>query len=325
MKVFCYLPDFDTAVPDYILKCKVEGISFPIPASSLFGIGGKYNPVTNLKNIIKSIGKANKKCTPAVVFGNSCGNAIWDNFESIQFTRKHHQDPANDDLRIEVPVPYYNVLENNTPVYPYYNKVRDTMMYLAIELRKDAECWNAIENFKITGINETTPELRITAADWTDTNDLSKAYELGADKWIKAGYEYEKVYKVCTDLISLFSSLFYDKKVVQAYVPGRNGFPCIGKNNQYCLPGLRPKLTEEIVLFGNRFANFHSQHTSFDIFANTPSYSHFAQLERLKFGQTKPGCTLSEFESLIKKAEEKGFENLEIFPSCITNYPSLFK
>jgi hypothetical protein len=324
MKIFCYLPDFDNTVPSYVLNSKVDGISFPIPASSLFGVGGNFNPVTNLKNIIKQIGKAGKKCTPAVVFGNSCGNAIWDNFQSIQFTRKHHQDAGNDSLPIEAPVPYYNVLESGVTTYPYYNKVRDTMMYLAIELRKDAECWDAIENFKIGGVNETTPELRMTAADWTDTNDLSKAYEYGAHKWLYAGYEHEKVLKVCTDLISLFSSLFYDKKVVQAYIPGRNGFPTIGKNNQYCLPGLRPKLTEEIIQFGNIFANFTSQHTAYDFFANVPAYSKFIQLERLKFGQSKPGCTLSEFESLIKKAEEKGFVNLEIFPQSLIHYKSLF-
>lgn len=316
MKIFCYLPDFNQTVPPYVLSSRIDGISFPIPASSLFGISGSYNSITNLKTVIKQIGAANKKVTIAVVFGNSCGNEIFKNFPTLKFVRHHHQDASNQPLPIEVPVPYST---------GYYEKVRDLIKYLSEELRKDNECWEAIENIKITGVNETTPELRMTAADFTDTNDLSEACQNGAIKWLNAGYEYDKVYKVCTDFIKLFSSVFYDKKVVQAFVPGKNGFPTISKFNLLCDPSARSKLTEEILSYGNVFSNFTSQHTAFDFNAKVPVYSKFVQLERLKYGNVTPDGDAATFKSLLGKAEASGKENLEIFSQNIVSYPEIFK
>lgn len=322
MKIF--LNNLDLTVPTYALTAKLDGYYLQALAGSLLwndGYNGSY--VVEIRNTIKKLGKP---VNIAVVFGKFSHNSIYNKFPYLEFVRKHHKNPANPPVPMKIPVAYYsethydNILKKDVTTYPYLEKLDETIEFLADELKKDSECYDLIDAVTITGINEATKEMRITAADWTVATSLWYAYIDAAVKWQDAGYTIEKTVAACKKTIDIFQECFADKKIILPYIPLLNGFPCVDFQNNVCNPNKRFHITQSVIDYGEIMApNFRSQYTAFT--DKTVTSSKYVQVNRDYYKDK----TTAEFQAMIDYAIATGVENLEIHPENIVDNPSIFK
>ena len=235
MNIFILNPlNSPLSTPQEVLDSpSVFGVSIDLPLQNFMMGGSSFNNTFfgQLKNEIKRINAYGKKVSLAIVCGYTANNIP--NVPYITLIESHHQGQG-DPHPISVPVPY------DIKYLTYFNNF---LSWFAQSLKYDPATYNAIDNIKITGINQQSPELRIPDQDFTGGD----AFYNAAVKWKNLNYSTANVLFAINYLILQFKNYFQDKTLILPIISGLAGFPTINKSGAICKPNQRPDLTKEII------------------------------------------------------------------------------
>lgn len=319
--------DWQKPIPDYVLENpEIDGVFLRLHWSASEPAPGKYDWAF-LDSEINRIVASGKKISLGFAAGSKSPKWLYDNgIPGLEFVEIPRQGKSENVRDIKIPIPWNE---------KYLNFFNDFIINLAGHLKKNQNAWNAISMIKITGINETTIEIRLPSQ-----KNLSNSKVTTTDApaiWKKAGYTPELVMHAWKKITGNFCSNFEGKALSLAIIGGRHGFPPINSKGEVVNPTQAPDMNAMIIEDGvarckNRFV---LQHNSLQenaspsetvVEASRAGIITGFQLNQHDFGN--PGCLENNspcdeknFQFVLEKGFRSGAEFIEIFPKDVLAFP----
>lgn len=318
MRIYCKttLPIHQSVKTAFANK-KIDGVTIVTSAANFFSMHGGFNNslITTLRNEVK---KNSLPFLLATIWGNNCGNYIYNNFPYLRFVRRHHAG-VGDELSINIPVFYHEQAVGKKIILPFLEKVKEISTAISDELRRDTVTYSFLQGAYVTGGNETTEEMRDSSTDFEGllpTEQFEAFYDC-AMKWIAAQYTPNKSIFFNCELIKTFKAIYSDVPIIMQYILGVNGHPCVDNNGQFVKPKLRANTTLDILNFGQTLTpNFKPSMTYFN--STTVTTDRIVEVQRDYFSLKSTAD--ADFEKMVEHAEETGIELLQCHLENINKY-----
>lgn len=237
----------------------------------------------------------------------------------IEMVRKHHIDQG-DPVRIKMPVPFNRNFTEKLALF---------LTWFSRELYKDIVAWEAIDNVAVTGINDVSSELRMTAADFSNTGNTDQAHIHAAEKWLSVGYDTQAVRDAFAKIIYEWSISFPHKQLVLPIIAGLAGFPCISEKGEICYRNMRPDLTAQFITHGKNYENFCVQYTALDTTAKPPDkviksgVPIFYQAAAETFNNNQ--VSKADFEKMLLNGIDHKAVAIEVWEANVRNFPDIIE
>ncbi|MEP7168220.1 MAG: hypothetical protein ABI855_02510 [Bacteroidota bacterium] len=311
-------------IEDYVLKSSsVDGVFLRLRWDDLHKAADKFD-WTFLDSELKRISDAGKKITIGVAAGSHTPEWVYGaGVPSLSFDEFRKQGKGKK-FSVKVPVPYnQKFLEIWTGFIKSF----------ADHLKSKADVYQNITLIKLTGINETTIEIRLPSQ-----KDISNEKGSSSDApsiWRNAGYRPKKILDAWDKITDAYLLNFPDKFVSIAIIP-KKAFPALDDNGNEVPKNLARDFTEDLIdkahdKFKDKLV---VQWNSLQTTAGIPKLMSWCikfhipfgyQLEEADMGNPaclqSPPCDQKHLKSIFDKGMKANAAFIEIFPMEVLAYP----
>src|SRR6185436_16052123 len=310
-------------VDDYVLKSpSVDGVFLRLRWDDLHKSADKFD-WTFLDSELKRISDAGKKITIGVAAGSHTPEWVYaSGVPALNFEEFRKQGEGKK-FSVKVPVPYN---QKFLDIWTGFIKS------FADHLKSKPEIYNAITLVKLTGINETTIEIRLPSQKDV-SNEKGKSTD-APSIWRNAGYRPKKILDAWDRITDAYKINFPDKFVSIAIIP-KKAFPSLDDNGNDVPKNLARDFTEDLIekaheKFKDKLV---VQWNSLQIKAGIPKLMAWStkfhipfgyQLEEADMGKPaclqNPPCDQQHLKSIFDKGIRANATFVEIFPKEVLAY-----
>ncbi|MEO5572281.1 MAG: beta-galactosidase [Bacteroidia bacterium] len=311
-------------VDDYVLKSpSVDGVFLRLHWNLLEPADNKYDWAF-LDSELKRISDAGKKITIGVAAGSHTPEWVYGaGVPSASFEEFRKQGNGKK-FNVKVPVPW-----NQKFLDIWTGFIKD----FADHLKSKPGIYQNITLVKLTGINETTIEVRLPAQKGIENEKGASTDAPGI--WRNAGYRPQKIRDAWDRITDAFQQNFSDKYVSIAVIP-KKAFPALDDNGNEVPKNVARDFTEDLIEKAQ--AKFKDklvvQWNSLQMDAGIPKLMAWCtkfhipfgyQLEEADMGEPSclktPPCDQQHLKAIFDKGIKANASFIEIFPKEVIAYP----
>jgi hypothetical protein len=316
--------EWNKGVDDYVLKSpSVDGVFMRLHWNLLETADNKYD-WTFLDSELKRISNSGKKITIGVAAGSHTPEWVYGaGVPSASFEEFRKQGKGKK-FSVKVPVPW-----NQKFLDLWTRFIKD----FADHLKSKPGIYQNITLVKITGINETTIEVRLPAQKGIENEKGASTDAPGI--WRSAGYRPQKIRDAWDRITDAFQQNFSDKYVSIAVIP-KKAFPALDDNGNEVPKNAARDFTEDLIekahdKFKDKLV---VQWNSLQKDAGIPKLMSWCtkfhipfgyQLEEADMGNPaclqSPPCDQEHLKTIFDKGMKANASFIEIFPKEVLAYP----